>query len=368
MKNLTALCGVLAAMAGGAQAGGLDRSGQPLSILFEQGNYVELSYGQINPSVSGNDLAIYGGRPTGQVADDHGLPGLAFKYQINDRLSAALIYDHAYGADIEYDPAQSLMLGGTMAKEDSEGLTALLRYKFDDRWSVHGGLRVSKASAQVRLSGAAYGPLSGYSVDLDDDTGTGYVIGGAFEIPDIALRVALTYFSKVEHKFDTVENIAPVSPATVVDTPQAVNLDFQTGVAKDTLVFGSVRWAEWSDFIVSPAAFNAATGGDSLTSLRDTTTYTLGVGRKFNDNWSGSIFVTHEPSTGRLVSPLAPTDGYTGIGIGAVYTRDNMKISMGARYLELGNADPETGTPDTARAEMRNNHAVAVGVKVGFTF
>ena len=45
-----------------------------------------------------------------------------------------------------------------------------------------------------------------------------------------------------------------------------------------------------------------------------------------------------------------------------------MKISMGARYLELGNADPETGTPDTARAEMRNNHAVAVGVKVGFTF
>ena len=78
--------------------------------------------------------------------------------------------------------------------------------------------------------------------------------------------------------------------------------------------------------------------------------------------------MTHEPSTGRLVSPLAPTDGYTGIGIGAVYTRDNMKISMGARYLELGNADPETGTPDTARAEMRNNHAVAVGVKVGFTF
>ena len=76
-------------MAGGAQAGGLDRSGQPLSILFEQGNYVELSYGQINPSVSGNDLAIYGGRPTGQVAGDHGLPGLAFKYQINDRLSAA---------------------------------------------------------------------------------------------------------------------------------------------------------------------------------------------------------------------------------------------------------------------------------------
>ena len=69
-----------------------------------------------------------------------------------------------------------------------------------------------------------------------------------------------------------------------------------------------------------------------------------------------------------LVSPLAPTNGYKGIGLAAVYTQDNMKVTFGARYLDLGNAQPETGTPDTPRAEMAGNHAVAVGVKVGFTF
>ena len=71
MKQFTAICGVLAAFAGTsgtALAGGVDRSGQPIGIIFETGNYVELSYGQINPSVSGNDLAAFGGSPTGSVA------------------------------------------------------------------------------------------------------------------------------------------------------------------------------------------------------------------------------------------------------------------------------------------------------------
>lgn len=366
MKHVTAFCAVMVSLAGAVQAGGLDRSGQPMGILFEPGNYVELSYGQVNPSVDGTDTAAIGGAETGDLARDYSLPGLALKYQLNDSLSAALIYDHAYGVDVRYDPAGSVAYGGTRARVTSEGLTTLLRYKFDDRWSVHGGLRVSRASAGVTLAGAAYGPFSGYSVDLGGDIGTGYVIGGAFEIPDIALRVALTYFSKVSHDFDTVENITPtLTTETTVDTPQAVNLDLQTGVAEDTLLFGAIRWVDWSDLIVSPAAFNTATGGASLTGLKDTTTYTLGLRRKFSDSWAGSVFVTHEPKTGPEISPLAPTDGYTGMGIGAVYTRDNMRISMGARYLKLGNASVGTAP---ASMEIRDNSSLSLGLRVGYRF
>ncbi|MBT9245181.1 outer membrane protein transport protein [Gemmobacter fulvus] len=391
MKQLTALCGVLAAMAGTAQAGGIDRSGQPIGILFEKGNYVELSYGRINPSVSGVDRAIGpipAGSPSGEVAGDHNLPGLALKYQFSDQLSAAVIYDQAYGADILYAPT-SPALGGTYADVESAGLTALLRYQFNENFSVHGGLRASKASGKVGLKGLAYGlpfdpanpdsyrSVNGYEADLAEDWGTGYVLGVAYEKPEIAMRVALTYFSKVRHKFDTVETlpggaaaqlgVATIDTFTNVDTPQAVNLDFQTGVAKDTLVFGSIRWVDWSDFRIAPDAFFGPTVG-SLTDLEDTTTYTLGVGRKFNENWSGSAFLTYEPGTGKLVSPLAPTDGYRGIGLAAVYTQGNMKVTTGIRYLKLGNATPETGTPDTERADFTGNSAVAVGVKVGFTF
>ena len=115
-------------MAGAAHAGGIDRSGQPISIIFEKGNYAELSYGWINPSVSGNDDAMFGGRGTGSVAGDHNLPGLALKYDFTDKLSGAIIYDQAYGADILYPIGQSIAFGGTSAQMDSEGLTGLLRY------------------------------------------------------------------------------------------------------------------------------------------------------------------------------------------------------------------------------------------------
>lgn len=36
-----------------ANAGGLDRSGQSIGAIFEDGRYVELSYGHVMPSVTG---------------------------------------------------------------------------------------------------------------------------------------------------------------------------------------------------------------------------------------------------------------------------------------------------------------------------
>ncbi len=382
MKRILMTSAAAIAVAGAAQAGGVDRSGQSIGVIFENGNYAEFSFGSVKPSVSGNDVAMFGGRSTGSVAGHHNLPGLAFKYDVNEKFSISVIYGQDYGASVLYPLGDSVALGGTMAKLDSDVVTGILRYKFNDSFSAHAGIRASKASGEVTLSGLAYGAVNGYNVKFDEAWGTGYLVGAAFEKPEIALRVALTYFSKISHDFDTTETFAaaiplpgggaipagvPLTSVTSVDTPQAVNLDFQSGVAKDTLVFGTIRWVDWSSFQIDPATFTPVTGG-GLVSLEDTTTYTLGVGRKFNANWSGSIFATWEPKGDPLVSPLAPTNGYRGIGVAAVYTRDNMKITMGARYLDLGDAQPETGTPDTARASMSGNHAVAFGVKVGFNF
>ena len=309
-----------------AQAGGVDRSGQSIGIIFEKGNYAELSFGIIKPSVSGTDVASF---PTQSVAGNHSLPGIAFKYDLSDRLSASLIYGQDYGADVYYPTAAaggSVMLGGTSAVLDSDVVTGILRYKFNDSFSVHGGIRASKASGEVTLAGAAYGPVNGYNVTFDEAWGTGYLIGGAYEKPDIALRVALTYFSKVGHDLDTAETFAtalpgipagvPLPSVTTVDTPQAVNLDFQSGVAANTLAFGSIRWVDWSNFMIDPAWFTPATGG-GLVALEDTTTYTLGVGRKFNDNWSGSIFASYEPKGDPLVSPAVPAGAVVREGDGS---------------------------------------------------
>lgn len=375
MHNILKGASLLALIAGASHAGGIERSTQSVGILFEEGTtYIELSYGRVRPSVHGTGIAnamVPGsGRETGGISANHYLPGISVKHEFNDKWSMALIYDHFYGADIEYGGGGSSWLAGTYANVQSEGYTALLRYKFTPNWSVHGGVRLSDASAVVGLGGYAYGALSGYNASFGNDWAMGYVVGGAFEKPEIAMRVALTYQSKVTHEFDTVERMGTATIATggttEVHTPEAWTLDFQSGVAPDWLVFGSVRWVHWSQFQIKPDWFYPV-AKRSLVSLDNSTTYTLGVGHKFNENWSGSVFATWETLTGDdLVSPFSPVRGYKGIGVAAVYTRDNMKVTAGVRYLWLGDAYAQTA--ETARADFSGNHAVAAGVRVGFTF
>lgn len=346
-----------------AQAGGIDRSGQSIGALFEKGSYAEFSFGSVTPEVSGTDVAT---APTGDVAGDFTQFGFAYKRDAGDRLSYAIIVDQPFGADILYG-ATSPVLGGTRAVVDSVATTVLLRYKLDENWSVHGGLRADYASGAIDLRGLGYGPLNGYSVTFDNDLALGYAVGASYEIPDIALRIALTYNSVLSHDFETREILAPgVVSTTSVDTPQSVNLDFQTGIAKDTLLFGQIRWVDWSEFTVTPAAFGLATGGASLVALEDTTTYTLGVGRRFNEAWSGAFSVSYEAETNPAVSPLAPTNGRIGATLAAIYTMDNTKITAGINYIRLGDATAAPG--GVPAASMTGSTALGVGIKVGYSF
>ncbi|WP_415233716.1 OmpP1/FadL family transporter [Pseudorhodobacter sp.] len=373
MKKIVTTLGAVALSASAAHAGGIDRSGQGLGNLFEKGRHIEFTFGRVNPKVSGNDVALFGGRPSGDVANNFNQLSFGYKYDVNDRLSFAMLVDQPFGADVAYGTT-SVALGGTKAVAKSTALTGLLRYKLENGFSVHGGLSAQRASADVTLRGAAYAGLSGYNVALASDYGIGYVAGFAYEKPEIALRVALTYRSAIKHDFDTVEKIGAVQVSlpgaiTNVKTPQSVNLDFQTGVAKDTLVFGQIRWVDWSNFKLAPTFFAGTPGNaDGLVNLEDSITYTLGVGRKFTENWSGAFSVSYEKKGKPLVSPLGPTTGKLGATLAAVYTKDNMKITTGINYTKLGNAMPETGTPDVARANFTGNKAIGVGVKVGFSF
>lgn len=378
-----AITGTAALLLGTAPvlAGGIERAPQSLAILFEEGNYAELSFGGVDPTVEGVDhpqpaVAYPGGLPTGDVAKGYGFLGLSYKHQFNDNLSGALIVEQPFGADVSYPSLSeggSMQLGGTSAHVDSVTYTALLRYKFQNNVSLHGGLRGSHASGEVNLQGIAYGAplptgLSGYNVTLDDAWGTGWVAGVAWEKPEIGARVSLTYNSPIEHDFDTRENIAPGAVSnTTVKTPRSWTLEGQTGVAADTLVFGSIRWVKWSEFKVDPQVFTQATGG-GLVSLENSTTYTLGVGRKFNDTWSGSASFTYEPKGDDLVSPLAPTRGRKGITLAAIYNNGPMKITTGISYTKLGDAQPETSTPDTARAQMSDGDFWGIGIRVGYRF
>jgi long-subunit fatty acid transport protein len=386
-----------------AQAGGIDRYSQNVDILFKDGNYVEVSYNNVSPSVTGNDLpqsppgfpvTLDTGAKYSNVAHDYGTVGFGFKYDVSDSLALALIGGEEYGADILYggDPAAS-MLAGTKAEANNYALSLVAKYIANENFSVYGGARADRANGTIALNGLAYGgptllnpatfqPVrlgaSGYRVKFDDDIGYGYLVGAAYERPDIALRLNVTYYSKVPHEFGTTETLpfalagvpnsafstTSASSDTNVDAPQAVNVNFQTGIAPNTLAFAGMRWVEWSQFKIKPEQL-----GRNLVELDNSTTWTLGLAYRFNPSFAASAAVLYEDGgSDDLVSPLAPTNGFTSIALGASYRWEQIELSGGIRYAWLAEAIPETGTPDVARAKFADNDAVAVGVKLGFYF
>ncbi|WGH78336.1 outer membrane protein transport protein [Jannaschia ovalis] len=381
-----------------AQAGGLDRSGQSILALFDAPDTGAATLSWVNPSVTGSDTAA----PTGatyDVGNSYSQVSLSFANEINDRVSYAVIVDQPFGADIFYNATpQTSLLGGTKADLGAEAVTVLGKYQFSDRVSAYGGVRVQRAGGEVALNGQAYaqaigtalegrgigtaGPnaadlltpngagFTGYDVQIDESWGAGLVIGAAYEIPEIALRLAVTYNSKVTHSGDSVERFsvaalgdgAPLAGQYSFQTPQSINIDFQTGINPKTLVLASLRWTEWGDFDVVPQNLNA-----DLANIDDVYRWSVGVARRFSDEFVGLASVTYEKDNGSAtVSPLGPTDGQIGVNLGARYDRGNLAVSGGINYTEVG--DAFAGVGGNPVALFSDNSVVGVGFKVAYKF
>ena len=357
MRRILSTASLIALGAGAATAGGLERSPQSVSVLFEDGNYVEFSLGAAAPDVSGTVAG--GALSSGDMAPGYGTVALAYKQALREDLDLAIILDQPIGANVAYSASNApYPFSGATADVDSMAITALLRYRLPSNISIIGGLRAQSVKGTVAIP-----TIGNYSMTADTDRRLGYVVGMAWEKPEIAARVALTYNSAITHTLTAHESFSPVPTSFDTEIPQSVNLEFQTGVAANTLVFGSVRWVDWSKFDITPPAFFAATGS-SLASLEsDYVSYTLGVGRKFNENWSGAVILGYEGSSGLPQGNLGPTDGYTSIGLAATYTMDNVRITGGVRYVDIGDA-----TTKAIGANFADNSAVAAGLRVGFNF
>jgi long-chain fatty acid transport protein len=356
--------------ASGAFAGGFERSGNPVGFMFEAGNYAELSFGIVSPKVNGalSNPALPAPGPSGDVSPTYRQLGFAIKSDLNEQLSIGLSIDPTFGADIAY-PLPSpgpipYLIGGTSAELNGDTVSVIGRYKFNDNFSAHAGLRSTSVGGNVAIVNNG-NPV--YQASFDTDRDLGYLIGAAYERPDIALRVALTYQSATKHNLSTTVAGNPVPAALYpeVELPQSLTLDFQSGVAANTLVFGSIRWADWTATELNAPLypFNPLVSYDD-----DTITYNIGVGRRFNDQWSGAISIGYEKAGGGVQSNLSPTDGYASIGLGATYTSGNVKITGGVRYVDIGDASSLSNAAGVSNADFTGNSAIGAGIKIGYTF
>ena len=372
MKRILSGLAALTLTTAAAHAGGIDRSSLPLSVLFAEGQAAHLGFSSVTPSVSGVYLPGLGGGSTGNMAQAYSTLNFAVKMDLNEKIAVALMFNQPYGADALY-PGGAYT--GLEAHWTSNEIAAILKYKLNDRMSVYGGLRNVTSSAEIFIPAALLGG-STYQAVADSNSQVGYLIGAAYERPEIAMRASLTYQSAITHDFATSELFsgggesrvaaAPIpggiNTVTNITLPQSLTLDVQSGIAANTLLFGSIKWSEWSKWHVDPAVYHGATGGEVTGFDNDVITYQLGIGRKLNDSLSVFARLGYEKPTGGVASRLSPTDGMSSIGVGGSWTRDNMKITGGIEYVKLGNAVDGSGT------QFSGNTALGVGLAVDFSF
>ena len=288
---------------------------------------------------------------------------------------------------------QSNVGQGTNVSISSQNFTGMMGVKLGEKKNIqiYGGPALQKMSGALHLRGAAYSGASGYDAHVKSDTAVGWMAGLAYTKPEIALKAALTYRSAIKHKTDISEHLPlasvlsasnptatggniPVDETSsiTVETPQSVNLDFQTGLNPTTLLTAKARWVPWSDFSITPRNYNRLSklrvkDGTPLVSYdKDSWSAELGLGKKLSPQLALQGSVGYDTGAGNPVTSLGPTEGYWNVGLGAKYNlTPEWAISGGAKYLMFG--DAKAKLPDgSIVGDFKDNDGWVYGLRLSY--
>ena len=393
--KLAAVSAVTAVLAGSgmAVAGGIEFDRLPMSMMFETGNYVSLAYRSTSIDASDN---VYS--PNGSMYLTTSTITPSFKYQINDKIFVGLTRYQSANVNLSYvgkgGPFTNVTFNQLNAGLASVALpepslklqahtTALLAgYNINDSISVLAGLKRTEAEASGNIIANPYGDfVAGKGTD------NSYVVGASFSKPEIALRVTGYYESRVDisHPMSATGNVSgynlSAGAGTFANTtsalPHSMTIDFQTGIAANTLLYGSIKRALWSGahIFMYDGLTTASTGTFTMakkTTHTTSTTLNLGLGRKLTDEWAVSASLNYEKGTAAAgTSLLSTTNGQKGITLGGKYTSGQMTVTGGVNYTQLGDKDvsnigPYAGKP--AAGNFTNSSSTTIGLKVGYNF
>lgn len=357
----------------GAHAAAIERTLPSfVRLLFEEGRYGELGVSYVDPDQNGDgaDLTALGAPGvtvegnTGDVFKSYRDLSAAYKADLTDRFSYALLFDQPYGADTRYGagsfPAGGFSYDGTTAEIDTYQLTAMAAYDPTPNIKVFAGLRAEQLYGKTAIPF-----INDYQVESDEDWGLGWLAGAAYHRPEIALRVALTYASAIDHDLRTDEfftDTGDVETKTDVETPQSVTLEVQSGVAPRTLVFGSVRWVDWTEFTIDPPTYRSVVGRPLVEYEDDWWTYSAGVGRQLTDTLAGALSLAYEPPVDTELTTLGPYDGRTTLTAALSYDIGRANISGGVTYGRLGDAK------NILRTDFDDGSIWGAGLRIGYSF
>ena len=439
MKKLLILSASVASMAASmAAAGGWQASSLDTAFMYNTGSFAEISFGKVTPSIKAKTATDFNGNLSDSgrsVIGDENRTSMSFKTDVGNLSFGVSTYK--YGSIQMRGGASDAPTGTWIPDADATIDTLAVLGK----WKATSNIDVLFGMTRNTLQDSKVNTIMG-QYDIASSSASRPVMGVAYSIPDIALRVEAFYMSKetirpttnfVEAQYGTPELAAFEMPAisygdvVVASTinpaisglfqqygqalatndvltitnflnanigadvtakqaltstsaatstvsgfdstlvlPETLRLNFQTGVAADTLLFGSIEHVKWSGAQISVPTGSLATSIE--TEFADTTSYSLGVGRKLNEQWSISATYSREPGNDSTSSSLfTVSNGTEGVTLGARYTQGNMVVSGGVNYTRVGAVDIVTASGQTL-ATYGGNTAMGVGVKVGFTF
>ena len=268
MKNLLKITFAGMLLASPAFSGGWEASRLDSSMMYQDGSYAEVGASSISYDIKGTTQATAG--TTHKMAKDQTRTSLGFKMQYGDfdigltnYLSGAIQLDgqataaHKSGATC---PVVGLAINQCSVVPsgdvDMKSLALLARYRLNDNISFLGGInRYSVSNGTVQT-------LSGYYEKVSGDEMVP-LAGAACENQEIALRVELLVQLETDIGLTAKTSAAKAAPTTAASNskltvPQTITLNFQSGIAEDTLLFGSIHQADWDNAQISIPANNGA--------------------------------------------------------------------------------------------------------------
>ena len=385
--------GALALSTTAAHSGGWETGRLDTSFLYEDGNYVELSYGNLNYSVNGTTQADV----THPMAKDQTRTSFSAKFQLGDFDigltsfgSGAIQMDgqnpattqtdtnHLYYSNSAYYPLLVSVVPSADVKLDTQAIMG--RYSLNDNWSATVGLRQAKLKASTVTTLAAE-----YAIDATNKTGMVY--GIAYEIPKYALKVEVLQSEAITMGLTgTATNANFPAPFDLAATaqlniPEATTLKIETGIAENTLLMVSAHRVKWatSQIVVDVAGVPnipnliADDSLDTGSNFSDSTSYSVGLGRKLSEDTAVSLTYSWEDGAGAEAgSPFTMSNGSKTLSAGVKHKIDALTISAGVSYTKAGdvNVTHMTGpnAPSGYTASYAGNSVTAFGLKVGYNF
>jgi long-chain fatty acid transport protein len=353
--------------AGGWETGKLDTS-----FIYNEGSYAELSYGNLDYSVSGTTQAGV----SHDMAKDQTRMSLSGKFQVGSFdigltsfSSGAIQMDgqNASGAGCLYPTAPTTCSVVPSADVSMDTQAILSRYKINENFSVIGGIR------QVNLKDSSVTTL-GTTYNIDATSKTGRVYGLAYERPEIALRLEVLRSEKMTFGLNgnAMSGVAPITGSGMA-VPEATTISFQTGIAKDTLLTASAHRVLWAASQINVLVPAAGTALDISSDFADTTSYSLGIGRALSDATAVNVSYSWEAGSGATsTDPFKMSNGSKTLSLGVRHTIADITLSAGIGYTQAGDVNvthmAAPTIPSGLTATYENNSVVSFGVKVGYSF